>query len=479
MTNYLENAFKKLSSLDEEVFDFDKKGFAELKDFMDDDYEDERVDVIDTEAQDEEELKDDYIGKVILDCQVCHSKVFEDVDEIELNDDKTIANEGKECPYCYATDGFKVIGEVKEFCDHCNDEHEEGEHEEHEEEEHEEDEEDEVEVEVKEKEETDESLNKKKITESSKRDDIDAEADDRKERLKKYLQRKRDDIDSGRDYRLKRGITRRDESCKKKPCKEDLSYGELVAIEDEWQKFKKKKGSNDADTAWEFIETECKGVYDTDEEKDAIFAYIGSLEESKGKRRDCKKKVCNEDADVTDQVVIKLSEPGFIGKKHELQDKGYKVISTGNGMIIMAKPKPLGKKEECKESIESISVDTGDQIIDVTAKDKEEEIVADAEKEEEVVAPVDDETKDEIIADDEEGSVDVSVDDFSEEEFDEIGERYFKEAYKNVKGYKTTNVFQNGNRLKVEGIVTFTSGKSKKTNFVFEAKEISRKGKAK
>lgn len=56
----------------------------------------------------------------------------------------------------------------------------------------------------------------------------------------------------------------------------------------------------------------------------------------------------NEDADVTDQVIIKVREPGFIDKKHELQDKGYKVIGSGEGVLIMAKPKPIGKKESCK-----------------------------------------------------------------------------------------------------------------------------------
>ena len=78
-------------------------------------------------------------------------------------------------------------------------------------------------------------------------------------------------------------------SRKHRKMSEDLSYGELVAISDEWEKFKKKAGRSDADTAWEFIETECKGVYDTDDEKDEIFAYISSIEEGKKpSRKPCK-----------------------------------------------------------------------------------------------------------------------------------------------------------------------------------------------
>ena len=66
---------------------------------------------------------------------------------------------------------------------------------------------------------------------------------------------------------------------KNESLKEDLSYGEIYAISDEWEKYKKKVNKSDADTAWEFIETECKGVYDTDEEKDEVFSLISSIEE--------------------------------------------------------------------------------------------------------------------------------------------------------------------------------------------------------
>ena len=66
---------------------------------------------------------------------------------------------------------------------------------------------------------------------------------------------------------------------KNESLKEDLSYGEICAISDEWEKYKKKVNKSDADTAWEFIETECKGVYDTDEEKDEVFSLISSIEE--------------------------------------------------------------------------------------------------------------------------------------------------------------------------------------------------------
>ena len=61
----------------------------------------------------------------------------------------------------------------------------------------------------------------------------------------------------------------------------ELSYGECAAIADEWEAYKKKNGIagiGSAMLAMAFIVQECAGVYDTDEEQDAVFEYIGCLE---------------------------------------------------------------------------------------------------------------------------------------------------------------------------------------------------------
>ena len=108
-------AFNALNKLDEDTFNLDTEGVKKLQEFEDEDYKDE-LSVYDLSAEDEEDLKDeDYMGKVILDCCVCHSKLFKDKDEVELNEDETMANEGEECPFCFSPDGYKVIGEIKEF----------------------------------------------------------------------------------------------------------------------------------------------------------------------------------------------------------------------------------------------------------------------------------------------------------------------------------------------------------------------------
>ena len=63
----------------------------------------------------------------------------------------------------------------------------------------------------------------------------------------------------------------------------EMSMGEMIAVQEEWEKYKIDNeiiGFADTDIAWDFILTECKGVYDTEVEQRAIFTYIGLLEET-------------------------------------------------------------------------------------------------------------------------------------------------------------------------------------------------------
>lgn len=223
--NYLAEAFKSMRSddiLNEEAFTLDSKGADELKHFLDGDNVDDSVQSIDPDAKTPEELKDSYIGKVILDCCVCHSKLYKDKEDVIIDEDGDLANVDEECPFCYCVDGFKIVGEVKEFDKDDSDEDEKGE------------EDDEPKPEEK--------------------DEVEVEETEEDEKIEESLS-------------------------SEKKLREDLSYGELVAIADEWKKFKEKKGDSSAETAREFIETECKGVYDTDEEKEDVFAYISAIEE--------------------------------------------------------------------------------------------------------------------------------------------------------------------------------------------------------
>ena len=137
------------------------------------------------------------------------------------------------------------------------------------------------------------------------------------------------------------------------------------------------------------------------------------------------------------------------------------------------------KKDYLNEDFERVDIETdrekmsmtadADGKVTVTTEPKKDEVKED----EEVIVPVDAETKDKI----EDNSIDIDFDEFEEETFDELGEGYLKNVYDNVKSYKTTATKSRGNSLVLEGVITFNSGKSKKTSFIFEAKDATKNNK--
>ena len=149
--------------------------------------------------------------------------------------------------------------------------------------------------------------------------------------------------------------------------------------------------------------------------------------------------------------------------------------------------------------------DDGGVVVETSPKEAENEFYDDfdmdpnAEVGDEVIAPISDETENEImdssdeeeipeegISDEEifeeepteeepteeEPEEDVEVTDFDEDTFDGLGESYLRRCYDNVNGYKTTQVRANNNTLIIEGVISFKSGSKKKTNFVFESKDM-------
>ena len=101
--------------LEEDVFNVDEKGLSAFKDFQDNDVEDNTVTIIDPNADTEDEIEGSYIGKVILDCRVCHSKIYKEAEEITIDEETESANASEECPFCYSVEGFTIIGEVAEY----------------------------------------------------------------------------------------------------------------------------------------------------------------------------------------------------------------------------------------------------------------------------------------------------------------------------------------------------------------------------
>ena len=163
----LQEAFKKFELLEEETFHLDgsEEAVEDAKEFMDAGDALDMLDVIDPEAETEEEVEDSYTDKVILDCNVCHSKIYKDPSEIKVCEEDDCVNKDEECPFCYSMDGYKIIGQVKPFVETDIDITVEPKEEEEQEEEPED-------VEVEEKEEEEEV-----VTESLENVDVETEHD--------------------------------------------------------------------------------------------------------------------------------------------------------------------------------------------------------------------------------------------------------------------------------------------------------------
>lgn len=113
--NYLSEAFKKLDFLTEEDFSlYNNDSIDDMGQLLADPVTPSQ-DVIDPEAETEDELQDTYIGKVILHCPVCNSMVYKNLEDIVKDDVEELVNVGEECPYCYTSEGFKVVGIVSPF----------------------------------------------------------------------------------------------------------------------------------------------------------------------------------------------------------------------------------------------------------------------------------------------------------------------------------------------------------------------------
>ena len=121
--DYINEAFKRLSILDEEMFDTSIDGIKELDSFMNQDIEGETINVIDPEATTEEDLSTSYVGKVIVNCNVCHSHVFNNKEDITIDETDGTVNADVTCPYCGESEGFVIVGEIAPFS--SSDEHEE------------------------------------------------------------------------------------------------------------------------------------------------------------------------------------------------------------------------------------------------------------------------------------------------------------------------------------------------------------------
>lgn len=519
----IHEAFQELKSLKEATFPFDKQGAAELQKFLHKDtFEPSDIEIVDPDAYVEKDLKKNYSGDVVLQCCVCRGCISKSPDEVIIDEDSQRANIDEECPYCLNTSGFKVIAqfpgeeEIEETTveDETIDDGEDIAIDV-----------DNITVEEKEDKEPEEK-EKDSLTEGKKEvEDLWDEVYDSLIFVNKQIRLDPNDIRSNRVFP---GIFNEN--------RVDFNY----KTDDETAIIIKIENDEELEQASEILDSQFGEVgvtYEVVKDKyDKRFPrrLIVHVPEDEI-ITDIEDKIINEDMDnenadiVLEEGDIKFfdEETGNIVLTQEASNlMNVKVKDTikatfpndnGNNLYTFKVTKlddngslhleyldsAAIETESLTEAIENISVETDSDVVNVKPSENGKVTVEAQPKEIEAgtLEPVSPDTQVEIEKNNEEATeenseeveetegedlglgeepgVDEEIEEIDETEFDELGESYLKEVYDNIKSFKTTNGYINGNKLKLEGLITFNSGKTAKTSFIFESYNITRKGKYK
>ena len=480
---YIQEAFRQFYlTEDAEEFSLNVSGpddSASFLDIINSAEDDETIsDVYDLEAEAKEDLKQSYIGKVILDCNVCHSNVFFDKADV-AEDESGLVCKDIECPYCMSNEGYTIIGEVKPFAEEGSEELEEP---------------------------IEDTLDKEDILSDDESEEIldDEESIDIDNEVANEDDIDLEDEDEDEDEELEEEYLKSSE--KLDPSKE-LSEGAKL------DKVKELDGNDSISGEETPIDgTKGEGLKSNDEIRGPKYkefkeACEKPLKEQQGKVDDREFKICSD----KDGEICKVTGEGE-AKKTIAEFKKQDKKSGRKGTKYTYKEIT---NESLSESIEDVSITTNDETMTMSTKEDGGIVVETSPKEEidtiesdilngdEMIAPLEPETKaeieDNIEADDEAEDVleddlfeeepidEVPVDeepvedieDFDNESFDELGESYLRRCYENVNSYETSKISQqaDGSYL-IEGRIGFDSGNVKNTQFVFN-KNTDSQGKLK
>ena len=403
-TNYLTEAFKRLSLLEDDFnITADKDAIDDLSSFVADDIEEVKEEpIIDAEAHTEEELKDHYIGKVVLECQCCHSRFYKDPANVIIDSESGLANIGERCPICETSCGYTVIGEIKPF--------------------------EEIPKE-------DAPAEKKESDNVSTTEDADLE-----ESVRKALRKVNEDInkvaiktDDGQVQ-----ISNNNDKVLVDFTNEDDIPGETLApLTDETKEQIENNMPVKDDISMDDIPEEEPTLEDEPKEEEEIPEEEVEAPEEEPKNESLEKN------SLADRLRAKLNsisdnegnlhencddKPSFVNRLNKFLDSH--VIDEDLDADISPKTKLLRK------------LDSLDLYNDL----------------------------------DENATVMDDIDDIDDKAYDKLTEAYLKRIYSNVSSFKTKKVDIDNNKLIVEGVISFKSGKHRNTTFIFENISRSKKG---
>lgn len=569
MSQIINEAFQELKGLNEDTFSFNKEGFDRLQSFLTRDLTDETVEIIDPEAENNGELKPNYLNDCVLECCVCHDLIYKNPKDIVVDEETQKVNVDEECPHCYNAGGFKVIGQIKPLVDEASlTVTVDG---------------DDVEVKeaekAEEKEDSSENLTEgtirrqhldvwsliyEQLTDpgylvpvegkhrqivaglypyqrvSSDGENIVVEALTEEE-----LQPAKEVVDKFKDqgasyvvkkekynrYPYKLVITAPYSDDIVESLREDVRSDSLKReltsfLDDREYDTSDSEVKDYIDNAAEYIQMarDAGNTYSVEEwYKDTKENYPEDLKELKKKDsthssvEDEVLKIFDEnDFDVEDEEVKKYAEAAAEYIEDARNQWPQYSVEEWFEDTKTNYPEDLDElkkvNESLKESFEKATIETADSKLSmesddngkVTVVSEPKKVDEDTYEGPETITPVAEETADVIEANTEESrseeapeeegesmeevetekdmpedSEDIDIDEFDENEFNSLGESYLKEVYNNVDSFKTVRGYINGDSLKLEGVITFKSGKKLNTSFLFESNLITKTGKVK
>ena len=519
--NYLNEAFTQLQLLNEEEFNLtDKDSIEDIKSLVDAPV-DASIDIIDPDANSEDELSDSYVGKVVLDCSVCHSKIYKDPSEIVIDEVEELANVGEECPYCYTADGFKVLGQIAPFSDDVKPTEDELSEEEaddvvedckdDDEDDTDDDEDDDFLEALSEKL---SQMNEAEMSDEDKRDNqILRNIYDKTQRranaaltpeeqavLDKYgLYRStgnKDIMKPGKDAFHARSIT----------SPPHYFRGGIDVHDDRVNLADRARKISDRQPIRDFVNSGDYNFYDTTYDHDPKGDYKNTFQRKMNRAHSAQMQQPMQDmkrliktrnyeqgrldkADANYKDAIAKAKSDYEKRMKSAEDslastKKYASKSVNDANAEIDRMLKRGKKEDMEESLEKVEVSTEDSNTVITNDPVTNTVSVTTTTNDDgegILVPLSDENAEEIAASTEETEEvpeedNFIADDFDEESFDELGEAYLKKVYENIDAFKTTNVSSCGKKLAVEGLITFKSGNTKPTHFIFEQKAQNKKG---
>ena len=519
--NYLNEAFTQLQLLNEEEFNLtDKDSIEDIKSLVDAPV-DASIDIIDPDANSEDELSDSYVGKVVLDCSVCHSKIYKDPSEIVIDEVEELANVGEECPYCYTADGFKVLGQIAPFSDDVKPTEDEVSEEEADDVVEDDTDDDEADTDDGEDDDFLEALSNKlsqmneaEMSDEDKRDNqILRNIYDKTQRRANAALTSEEQAVLDK-YGLYRSTGNKDIM---KPGKDAFHASSITSPpryfrggidvhDDRVNLADRARKISDRQPIRDFVNSGDYNFYDTTSDHDPKGKYKNTFQRKMNRAhsaqmqqpmQDMKRLISTrnyeqgrlDNADANYKAAIAKAKSDYEKRIKSAEDslastKKYSAKYVDDTNAEIDRMLKRGKKEDMEESLEKVEVSTEDSNTVITNDPVTNTVSVTTTTNDDgegILVPLSDENAEEIAASTEENAEvpeedNFIADDFDEESFDELGEAYLKKVYENIDAFKTTNVSSCGKKLAVEGLITFKSGNTKPTHFIFEQKAQNKKG---